>query len=68
MVIVINAFIFDPLKIFKSWYLCPGSISYASIKEKLRQLRDNIIGKRPEDENAYGEYKLSAPQNEKGVE
>lgn len=32
------------------------------IKEKLRQLRDNIIGKRPEDENACGEWQLPATQ------
>lgn len=39
------------------WQICKSSLvfsGYFLIKEKLRQLRDCIVGKRPEEENVSG--------------
>ncbi|XP_042135909.1 B-cell scaffold protein with ankyrin repeats isoform X1 [Peromyscus maniculatus bairdii] len=42
----------EALEKFKRWQMGKSSLEMIQ-QEKLRQLRDNIIGKRPEDENAY---------------
>lgn len=42
----------EALEKFKHWQMGKSGLEMIQ-QEKLRQLRDNIIGKRPEDENAY---------------
>ncbi|XP_034356484.1 B-cell scaffold protein with ankyrin repeats isoform X2 [Arvicanthis niloticus] len=42
----------EALEKFKHWQMGQSGLEMIQ-QEKLRQLRDNIIGKRPEDENAY---------------
>ncbi|GAB1288148.1 B-cell scaffold protein with ankyrin repeats [Apodemus speciosus] len=42
----------EALEKFKHWQMGKSGLEIIQ-QEKLRQLRDNIIGKRPEDENAY---------------
>ncbi|KAH0500785.1 B-cell scaffold protein with ankyrin repeats [Microtus ochrogaster] len=43
----------EALEKFKRWQMGKSGLEIMQ-QEKLRQLRDNIIGKRPEDENACG--------------
>ncbi|CAH6789035.1 Bank1 [Phodopus roborovskii] len=42
----------EALEKFKRWQLGKSSLEMIQ-QEKIRQLRDSIVGKRPEDENAY---------------
>ncbi|XP_031231480.1 B-cell scaffold protein with ankyrin repeats isoform X2 [Mastomys coucha] len=42
----------EALEKFRHWQMGKSGLEMIQ-QEKLRQLRDNIIGKRPEDENAY---------------
>ncbi|XP_028616345.1 B-cell scaffold protein with ankyrin repeats [Grammomys surdaster] len=42
----------EALEKFKHWQMGQSGLEMIQ-QEKLRQLRDNIIGKRPEDDNAY---------------